>query len=247
MNGDGRVAIVTGGTRGIGAAISRRLLMDGFTVIAAYRGDVDSAKRLERDIASDRFTTRQIDVTNSEHCGTLIGSTFDTFHRLDALINNAGGVTDRRLEAVGDSEWEDTIRLNLSSAFYLSKAAVEPMTSASYGRIVNVGSVAAVMGSPFQIDYAAAKAGLIGLTRSLARSVASSGITVNCVLPGAIRTELSDSLTLTPTAAIVKTAPIRRFGEPEEVAHIVAALADVNASYVTGNVIAVDGGLSMGN
>lgn len=240
------VAIVTGGTRGIGAAVSRRLLSDGFSVVAVYRGDSESARRLESEVNSEKFTTRPLDVTNSEQCKALVASTLDTFGRLDVLVNNAGGVVDRRLGEISEVEWDDAIKLNLSSAFYLSVAAIEPMTEARYGRIVNVGSVAATMGSPFQIDYAAAKAGLIGMTRSMARAVARSGITINCVMPGAIQTDLHDGLTLTPSAAIAKTVPIGRFGTPDEVAHVVSSLVDVNASYVTGTLIAVDGGLSMG-
>jgi acetoacetyl-CoA reductase/3-oxoacyl-[acyl-carrier protein] reductase len=221
-------------------------LSDGFKVVAAFRQDVESSRRLEREIGSGDFTTRQVDVTDASQCRDLVANTLDSLHRIDALINNAGRVTDRRLEELGESDWDDALVTNLSSAFYMSKAAIEPMKAATYGRIVNVSSVSATMGSPFQIDYAAAKAGLIGMTRSLARSVARSGITVNCVMPGAIKTDLHDRLTLTPSAAIAKSVPVGRFGEPEELAHVVSSLVHVDASYVTGALIAVDGGLSMG-
>jgi NAD(P)-dependent dehydrogenase (short-subunit alcohol dehydrogenase family) len=244
---DQPVAIVTGGTRGIGAAISKRLLKDGFKVIAAFRGDAASAQRLEREVDDDHFTTRQADVTSAEACAGLVASALTSFRRLDVLVNNAGGVVDHRPEDIREQEWNDALRLNLTSAFLMSKEAIEPMTVAKYGRIVNISSVAATLGSPFQVDYAAAKAGLIGMTRSLARSVARSGITVNCVLPGAINTDLNDGLTLTPSAAIAKSVPVGRFGEPDEVAHVVSSLVHANASYVTGVLIAVDGGLSMGN
>jgi acetoacetyl-CoA reductase/3-oxoacyl-[acyl-carrier protein] reductase len=221
-------------------------LSDGFKVVAVYRGDTTSASRLESEVNNNSFSTRRVDVTSRDECNALVEDVHEMFGRLDALINNAGGVVDRRLEEISELEWEDAIRLNLSSAFYLSSAAIRPMASASYGRIVNVSSVAATMGSPFQVDYAAGKAGLIGMSRSMARSVARLGITVNCVMPGAIETELQDGLTLTPSAAIAKSVPVGRFGTPEEVADVISFLVGVNASYVTGALIAVDGGLSMG-
>jgi acetoacetyl-CoA reductase/3-oxoacyl-[acyl-carrier protein] reductase len=136
--------------------------------------------------------------------------------------------------------------VNLSGAFYLAQAAIEPMRKAGFGRIVNIGSITAVVGSPFQIDYAAAKAGLVGLIQSLARSVARYGITVNCVLPGGFDTDLLDELTLTDRHAVERNVPVGRFGRPFELAHMVASLVHDDASYVTGASIVIDGGLGMG-
>jgi acetoacetyl-CoA reductase/3-oxoacyl-[acyl-carrier protein] reductase len=139
------------------------------------------------------------------------------------------------------------MRVNVSSAFFLAQIVLEPMRSQRFGRIVNVGSVSASMGSPFQVDYATAKAGLIGLTRSLARAVARSGITVNCIVPGGFHTDLLNAMTLTDRQVVERSIPIGRFGYPLELAHVVASLVHDDASYITGAVIVVDGGLSMGS
>jgi NAD(P)-dependent dehydrogenase (short-subunit alcohol dehydrogenase family) len=168
------------------------------------------------------------------------------YGRVDYLVNNAGALREHKLADLSDTDWEDSLRINLTGAFHLSQAAIAPMRRQRFGRIVNIGSVTAVMGSPYQIDYAAAKAGLVGLTRSLARSVARAGITVNCVLPGGFSTDLLSKLTLTDAEAVERSVPIGRYGRPEELAHVVTSLLHDDASYVTGAVIAVDGGLGMG-
>ena len=242
-----RVAIVTGGTRGLGAAVSSRLAADGVAVAAAYRQDAAAAERfVAQHDAAGMVTTHRIDVTEPESCRQLVADVLATHGRIDYLINNAGGLHEHRLADLSAQEWDGTLRINLSAAFHLSQAAIVPMRAARFGRIVNVGSVTAVMGSPFQIDYAAAKAGLIGLTRSLARSVARAGVTVNCVLPGGFSTDLLSELTLTDAEAIERSVPVGRFGRPDELAHVVASLVHDDAAYVTGAVIAVDGGLAMG-
>jgi acetoacetyl-CoA reductase/3-oxoacyl-[acyl-carrier protein] reductase len=242
-----RVAIVTGGTRGLGSAISSRLAADGVTVAAAFRQDAAAAERFVAEHgAAWMVTTHRIDVTEPESCRQLVADVLATHGRIDYLINNAGSLHEHRLADLSAQDWNDTLRINLSAAFHLSQAAVIPMRAARFGRIVNVGSVTAVMGSPFQIDYAAAKAGLVGLTRSLARSVARAGVTVNCVLPGGFSTDLLSELTLTDAGAIEASVPVGRFGRPEELAHVVASLVHDDAAYVTGAVIAVDGGLAMG-
>jgi len=242
-----RVAVVTGGTRGLGAAIATRLAAEGTTVAAAYRED---------DAAADRFvgqhrstgvvTTHRVDVSDRDSCRDFIAEVVAKNGRVDYLVNNAGVLHEHKLADLSGKDWDDTLRVNLTGAFHLSQAAIVPMRQERFGRIVNIGSVTALMGSPFQIDYAAAKAGLIGLTRSLARSVARAGITVNCVIPGGFSTDLLSELTLTDAEAVERSVPVGRYGRPEELAHVVASLVHDDASYITGAVIAVDGGLGMG-
>jgi NAD(P)-dependent dehydrogenase (short-subunit alcohol dehydrogenase family) len=242
-----RVAVVTGGTRGLGAAISARLARDGVLVVAAYRSDDQAARRLLENVdAPQGLDIERLDVSDADDCRRLVGQVIERHGRLDYLVNNAGVLAEHRLADLTVDTWDETLRVNLSGAFYLSKAAIEPMREAKFGRIVNIGSVTAAMGSAFQIDYAAAKAGLVGLTRSLARSVARRGITVNCIVPGGFATDLLDQLTITDGAAIEQNVPVGRYGRPEELAHIVASLLHDDAGYVTGSVIVVDGGLSMG-
>jgi NAD(P)-dependent dehydrogenase (short-subunit alcohol dehydrogenase family) len=242
-----RVAVVTGGTRGIGAAISARLSAGGTTVVAAYREDDTAAERfVTQHRSAGIVTTWRVDVADPDSCRELIAEVVAKNGRIDYLVNNAGALHEHRLGDLSSADWTETLRVNLSGAFHLSQAAIAPMRQKRFGRIVNIGSVTAVMGSPFQIDYAAAKAGLVGLTRSLARAVARTGITVNCVIPGGFTTDLLSKLTLTDAEAVERSVPVGRYGRPEELAHVVASLVHDDASYVTGAVIAVDGGLGMG-
>jgi NAD(P)-dependent dehydrogenase (short-subunit alcohol dehydrogenase family) len=246
MAEDRRVAVVTGGTRGLGAAISKRLVTDGVMVVAAYRSDDAAAEQFLSSLDSLAVSVRRIDVSEPVACRQLIAETVDTHGRVDYLINNAGTLREQKLPDITPEDWNVTLQTNLSAAFHLSQAAIAVMRAAGFGRIVNVGSITSVMGSPFQIDYAAAKAGLVGLTRSMARSVARAGITVNCVIPGGFSTDILGEMTLSDSSAIERTVPVGRYGQPEELAHIVAALVHDDASYVTGSLVAVDGGLGMG-
>ena len=248
MPAGARVALVTGGTRGLGAAVTARLAEAGVPVAAAFAHDRVAAEALRDTYQASgaAVTLHQADVGDPASCRCLVEEVLDRHGRLDYLVNNAGMVVERRYGEVTVDDWQRHLAVNLSSAFFLTQAALGHMIEQGFGRVVNIGSVTAVMGSPVQIPYAAAKAGLIGLTRSTARVVARKGITVNCVIPGSFDTELAQTLAFTSRDVVTSMIPVGRWGQPEELAHAVAFLLDDLASYITGAVLTVDGGMSMG-
>jgi 3-oxoacyl-[acyl-carrier protein] reductase len=241
------VAIITGGTRGIGLAIARRLANDGYDLVLSYRGDasVAAAAQQELDPYGRRLEIMASDVSNADDAGALIEKTINEFGRIDALINNAGITKDTLIMRMSEDDWDSVLTTNLKGAFLCSKAAVRPMLRQRSGRIVNLTSVVGLVGNAGQANYAAAKAGLVGLTKSLAKEVGSRGITVNAIAPGFIDTRLTDVLPQELKDTLLKNIPLGRFGTTDDVSGSVAFLLSPDASYITGHVLTIDGGLFM--
>ncbi|MFV2176887.1 3-oxoacyl-ACP reductase family protein [Actinomadura sp. LOL_016] len=242
------MAVVTGGTRGLGAAITRVLVAEGTHVAAVYARNDRAAQRLAEEVTSDggSLSLHRGDVGDRVFCRELVAEVLASHGRIDQLVNNAGLLIENKVREMTEREWDDALRANLSGPFHLAQAVLEPMTERRFGRIVNIGSVTAAMGNPVEAGYAAAKAGLLGLTRSLARSVARKGVTVNLVVPGVFETDMTNAMDASAQEAIRAMIPLGRRGEPDELAHAVKFLLDERAGYITGSVITVDGGLSMG-
>lgn len=236
-----RVALVTGASRGIGHAIARRFHAEGYAV-AICGTRLETLKAASEAIGADVLAL-QADVSVREEAQRLVRQVLDHYGRLDVLVNNAGITRDNLALRMKPEEWQRVLDVNLSSVFYTSQAALKAMIRAKYGRIINVSSVVASMGNPGQVNYCASKGGMEAFTRALAKEVASRGITVNAVAPGFIATEMTKSLGNKET--LLQSIPMARFGEPEDVANAVSFLASEKASYITGHVLHVNGGMYM--
>jgi len=241
----GQVALVTGGSRGIGRAIALRLAADGAEVVLNYRENEAAAEETVQLVRAAKgvASSTRFDIADPEGARAGVQSIVDRAGRLDILVNNAGTTADALVLRLKEEEWERALRVNLTGAFHCTKVALRAMIRGRYGRIVNLSSVVAAMGNAGQVAYAAAKAGLEGLTKSLAREVASRGITVNAVAPGFVETDMTAALSEEQRAFYTNVIPAGRVARPEEVAAAVAFLASPEAGYITGHVLHVNGGL----
>lgn len=244
---NGQVALVTGGTRGIGAAITTMLARDGVRVAAGYSRGEDVAKKLKAQLEGEGATVsvHQGRVDTMDDCRRVVEEAMKEHGRIDYLINNAGITIDKTVRKMTDDDWNMVLAVNLSGAFRMTKSVLEHMIERGSGRIVNISSVIGETGNIGQANYAASKAGLAGLTKSLALEMAQRGITVNVVAPGFIATEMVAAIPKETLDKVIARVPQRRLGRPEEVARVVRFLLEDESSYITGAVYSVNGGIDM--
>ncbi len=240
-------ALVTGGTRGIGKAIVVDLASNGCNVVFTYHSSDEAAKNLEKE--SEKFGVKilgiKADASKFNEAEKSINFTLENFGNLDILVNNAGITKDNLILRMSEEDFDSVISANLKSVYNYSKLSVRQMMKQRYGRIINISSVVALIGNPGQVNYVASKAGVIGLTKSLAREFASRNITVNTVAPGYVSTDMTSDLNDAQKEAIMSQIPLKRIAEPADIAKVVTFLASSSADYITGQVIAVDGGMTM--
>jgi 3-oxoacyl-[acyl-carrier protein] reductase len=242
-----KVAIVTGASRGLGRAAALALGRNGARVVVNFRGQAEAAAEVVAMIETNGGTALavQADVAQAADVERLVKTTLDTYGRLDIVVNNAGITRDNLLLRMKDDEWDAVMSTNLRGVFLLTKAAMRPMMKARGGRIINITSVVGLTGNAGQSNYAAAKAGLIGFTKSVAREMASRGITANAIAPGYIETDITSVLSDEIKTTVLNNIPLGRLGQPDDVASVVVFLASDAAAYITGQTLAVDGGMTM--
>lgn len=243
----GQVALVTGASRGIGRSIALNLASLGANIVVNYSGNETAAQEVVAEIHAlgTEAVALKANVGSYEQADNLIKETINAMGRIDILVNNAGITRDNLIMRMKEEEFDQVIETNLKGVFNCLKAVTRPMMKQRYGRIINISSVVGVLGNAGQANYVAAKAGVIGLTKSSARELASRGITVNCVAPGFIDTDMTKELSEDLRSKLIADIPLARLGQPEEIAKVVAFLASDSASYMTGQTLHVDGGMVM--
>lgn len=247
MRLEGKVALVTGASRGIGREIAFELAREGASVAVNYAGSEAKALELVDEIKSlgrEAFAI-QADVSNSDSVNEMVKEAVERFGKLDILVNNAGITKDNLLMRMKESEWDDVININLKGVFLCTKAVTRQMMKQRSGRIINISSVVGVSGNAGQANYVAAKSGVIGLTKTAAKELSSRGITVNAIAPGFITTDMTDKLNEEVTAEMLKQIPLARFGEPKDIARAVVFLASEDSNYITGQTLNINGGMVM--
>lgn len=242
-----KVAVVTGASRGIGREIAKTLAAEGATVIVNYNGSADRAAAVVAEIqeSGGKAEAVQCDVSDFEKAKELIEYTVKTYGRIDILVNNAGITRDGLLMRMSEEDFDAVVRTNMNGAFNCMRHAARPMIKQRSGRIINISSVSGVLGNAGQVNYAASKAGIIGMTKSVARELAARGITVNAIAPGFINTEMTAVLSEGVKEGVLAQIPMKTFGEAKDVADTAAFLASDKARYITGQVLCVDGGMAM--
>jgi acetoacetyl-CoA reductase len=240
----GQVALVTGGVRGIGRAICEDLQRAGVHVAAGYSRNEAAAQEFAEALGPGTSVHRG-NIANHEDCERVVEEVVERHGRLDIVVNNAGITVDKSIRNMTPGEWDHVIGVNLNGAFYISRAAFPHMVDQGHGRIINISSVIGETGNIGQANYAASKSGLFGLTMTLALEGAKRGITVNCVAPGFVATEMVEAIPEEILARIVEQIPLRRLARPDEVARVVSFLADPASSYITGQIFSINGGLYM--
>ena len=242
---DKQVALVTGASRGIGAAIARQLAQEGFVVIGTATSDDGAAKISQALSGFAGCRGANLNVNDAAAAEALIDGIVKEHGGLQVLVNNAGITRDQLAMRMKDDDWDAVADTNLKAVFRMSRAVIRPMMKQRYGRIISITSVVGASGNPGQANYAAAKAGVAGMTRALARELGSRGITVNCVAPGFIETDMTAALPEAQQQALLGQIPLGHLGKPEDIAHAVAFLAGAKAAYVTGQELHVNGGMFM--
>lgn len=241
----GRVALVTGGARGIGRAIVERLIADGAMVAFTYNSSPDAASALVESLGNERAMAVQCDVRSGEQIASLVERVLSTWGKIHILVNNAGITKDTLVMRMSEGDFQDVLTTNLTSAFLTTKAVLRPMMSERWGRIINISSVVALVGNPGQANYVASKAGLIGLTKSVALEVASRNILVNCIAPGFVESDMTSKLNEQQGEQLLSKIPLKRVGQGADIAAMVSFLSGDDSAYITGQTFAVDGGMTM--